>query len=207
MDISATRKSAMTLYSGRMCLDSHVCRIVLLEKGVDCHIQYLNTDSDFEELAELNPYNEPPALIDRDLVLYSADVIAEYLDERLPYPPLLPVDPVGRAQARLLIMRLRRDWIEPAKLVQNGGELGAAEIQALRDGLISASAAFRERPFMMGPGYSLVDCYMAPLLWRLSNIGIKLPRQADPLVQFAERLFRRPSFALSLSDMERELRR
>ena len=202
----ASRKPVMTLYSGAATVQSHSCRIVLYEKEVECQIQYVE-NGQHEELAELNPYNETPTLVDRELVLYGPQIINEYLDERLPHPPLMPVDPVNRGRARLMILRILRDWYE--LIDKAGGErpvLDARSRQVFRDGLISISPIFHERPYMMGIEFSLVDCFMAPILWRLPLYGIDLPHQARPIAEYADRLFERDSFVASLSEAENEIR-
>lgn len=205
---TATRRPIMALYSGYDCMCSHGCRIVLLEKEVECQIIYLDENSMLEELAELNPYHETPTLIDRDLVLYGTQIINEYLDERLPHPPLMPVDPVNRGRARLMVLRLEREWMRPVlSLLANPKRKDAGDIrQNLRDGLIAMSSLFTSQAYMMGDEFSLVDCYVAPLLWRLPSLEITLPRQAKPIVEYADRIFERPSFIESLTEQERELR-
>lgn len=193
----------MALYSGMECVFSHGCRIVLFEKEVECQIIYTDEDDPSEGLAELNPYNETPTLLDRDLVLYGAQIINEYLDERLPHPPLMPVDPVNRGRARLMMMRICREWLNPVH------EKRAEEPdvkQSIRDGLIAMSPVLSEQPYMLGEEYSLVDSFMAPLLWRLNSLKITLPRQAKPVKEYAERLFERPTFVSALSEIEQELR-
>ena len=196
----------MILYSGELCVHSHACRIVLFEKGVDCEIQHVRSDAQFEELAQHNPYGETPALLDRDLVLYESLIINEYLDERLPHPPLMPVDPVNRGRARLMITRIQRDWLDLIKHAGASGKIAEDEQNRIRDGLLAVSPVFNEQPFMLGKEYSLVDCYMAALLWRVPMLGVKLPRQAKPILSYAQRLFERPAFASALSEAEREIR-
>ncbi len=197
----------MALYSGTNCMLSHGCRIVLFEKEVECQIIYVDEDRPSEELAELNPYNETPTLLDRDLVLYGAQIINEYLDERLPHPPLMPVDPVNRGRARLMMTRVQRDWLLP--LIASA-QAGPDEVQrirsSVRDGLIAISPLFREQHFMLGEEFSLVDCFVAPLLWRLRFLEIELPRQAKPVLDYGERMFAKAAFNASLSEVERELR-
>lgn len=193
----------MALYSGAECVFSHGCRIVIFEKEVECQIIYLDDDEVSDGLAELNPYNETPTLLDRDLVLYGAQIINEYLDERLPHPPLMPVDPVNRGRARLMIMRFYREWLGP---VHENRIEDAGVRQAVRDGLIALSPVLLEQPYMLGDEYSLVDSFLSPLLWRLEVMKINLPRQARPVNEYAERLFERPAFVSSLSEVEREMR-
>jgi RNA polymerase-associated protein len=198
----------MTLYSGATCVYSHTSRIVLFEKDVECQIDYVDDQANAAELAELNPYAETPTLVDRDLVLYDYRIINEYLDERLPHPPLMPVDPVARGRARLLIMRIDRDWFRLMPDIEQGDKKTADQArQAVRDGLIAISPLFGQQRFMLGEEFTLVDCCIAPLLWRLPALGIQLPRQASPMLEYAARLFTRKSFKLSLSDAEREMRR
>jgi RNA polymerase-associated protein len=206
MNSFLNRRNSMVLVSGERCIDSHICRIVLHEKAVESDIHFLGP-GDIDDLAELNPYAETPTLVDRDLVLYGVHVINEYLDERLPHPPLMPVDPIGRGRARLLMSRLERDWLRPVREGANArGRLPAATARGLRDGLLSVSMMFTEQPFMMGEDFSLVDCVMAPLLWRIPVFGVKLPRQAKPVEEYAGRLFQRTAFVAALSDAERRMR-
>lgn len=197
----------MVLYSGRTCAHSHSTRIVLFEKEVECEIRYLDREGIAGELADVNPYNETPTLVDRDLVLYGAAIINEYLDERLPHPPLMPIDPISRARARLMIARVQRDWYGLLDAA-GGRDKRAAERarQSIRDGLIAISPVFGDQQFILNDEYSLVDSYVAPLLWRLPALGIELPRQARALTDYSRRLFDRPAFAPSLSDLEREMR-
>ena len=203
----ATRKPIMTLYSGSSCLHSHSCRIVLSEKAVECRVRFIDPKENPEELADLNPYQETPTLLDRDLALYSAKIINEYLDERLPHPPLMPVDPVSRARARLMMMRLKRDWFDQLHVIEEGERRQANKArQYVRDGLISISPIFDEQAYMLGQEFSLLDCVIAPLLWRLPLYKIELPRQAKSLADYADRLFQRKSFSESLSEIEQEMR-
>lgn len=205
MNTLATRRSIMTLYSGTDCVLSHACRIVLQEKDIECEVVYTDPADTCQELAEFNPYNETPTLVDRDLVLYDPFIINEYLDERLPHPPLMPVDPVTRAKQRLMIMRLRRDWVEPFKALQlDKKDKEAAKV--IRDGFIAISPLFTEQDYAMGEEFSLVDVIFAPMLWRLPVLNIVLPKQAQMVEEYAERLFARQAFQDSLSDAERDLR-
>ena len=191
--------------SGTDCVLSHACRIVLQEKDIECELVFTDPDDTCQELADFNPYNETPTLVDRDLVLYDPFIINEYLDERLPHPPLMPVDPVSRAKQRLMIMRLRRDWIEPFKALQIDKKNKEAA-KVIRDGFIAISPLFEEQDYAMGEEFSLVDVIFAPMLWRLPVLNIMLPKQAEKVDEYAERLFARESFQDSLSDTERDLR-
>lgn len=207
MVLQTGRKPIMALYSGTNCTDSHSVRLVLQEKEVECQIVMVDNNDDARDLAELNPYAETPTLLDRDLVLYDQYIINEYLDERLPHPPLMPVDPVNRSRARLMIMRLRRDWGQALAMMESGTSAQARKARSsIRDGLIAMSPLFQEQSCLLGEEYSLVDCFIAPLLWRLPVYKIELPAPAKSVVDYANRLFDRPAFQNSLTEEERDLR-
>ena len=195
----------MKLYAGSNCLYGHACRIVLKEKDVDCDVLDPAADPEFD-LTELNPYGESPTLIDRELVLYGDNVITEFLDERLPHPPLMPLDPIGRGRARLLIARLQRDWLSEVKrLLDEGKPLDKKLKKSLWDGLLAMSPIFLTQRYAMGNEFSLVDCYLAPLLWRLSVMDVTLPRQGQAVMDYSVRLFERSTFQASLNSLEREM--
>jgi RNA polymerase-associated protein len=141
------------------------------------------------------------------LVLYESNIINEYLDERLPHPPLMPVDPVSRARARLMLVRFDRDWYSLIHDITGSDKKAATKARhALRDGLTVISPIFKEQPFSLGEEFSLVDCSLAPLLWRLDRWDVELPRQAKPILDYAERIFARKSFKLSLTEAEKAMR-
>lgn len=203
----ATRRSVMTLYSNPTSPYSHRARIVLAEKNITHDILNVDPDNLPEDLIDLNPYNSIPTLVDRDLVLYDSKIIMEYLDERFPHPPLMPVDPVSRARSRLFMYRLDKDLYSQADVLEAGTDkeqAGARKV--LRDNLTSIAPIFEQKPFFMSDELTLVDCSFAPLLWRLPRYGVDLPAQAKALTEYAERLFARSSFDASLSDAEREMR-
>jgi len=204
------KRSSMTFFSDGNDHYCHRVRIVLAEKGVAVEIHDVDPDNKPEDLATLNPYNSLPTLMDRDLVLYEPNVMMEYLDERFPHPPLLPVYPVARAESRLLMHRISKDWCVHVDVILSptaSDEEKEAARQELRDGLISISPIFKEKPYFMSDEFSIVDCCMAPILWRLPVMGIDLPeKQAKPLFQYMERLFDRESFQASLSEAEQEMR-
>lgn len=202
-----TRRSVMMLYSERVDPKGHAARIVLAEKDINVEIHYVNADDPPVELRELNPYNDVLTLADRDLVLYDLQIIMEYLDERFPHPPLMPVDPVARAKNRQLCYRVRRDIYGPIVDLAADNEIAAANARkAIRDNLTAIAGAFTQMPYFMSEEYTLVDCCLAPVMWRLQYFGIKLPASAKPLLKYAERLFERPAFRKSLSDAERDMR-
>ncbi|WP_163560908.1 stringent starvation protein SspA [Halomonas sp. NO4] len=202
------KRSSMTFYSGSDDHFSHRVRIVLAEKGVAVDIVEVGGDQRPEELADLNPYNSVPTLLDRDLVLYESKVMMEYLDERFPHPPLLPVYPVARAQSRLWMHRIEREWCPLVEQIEQGGKKDVEKARKeLRESLIGISPIFEDVPYFMSEEFSLVDCCIAPILWRLPELGIELPeKQVKPLVSYMERLFERDAFTASLSEREREMR-
>ena len=200
----ANRRSVMNLYSGKTDPYSHMVRIVLAEKGINHEIVMVDVENTPDDLKDLNPYNEVPTLVDRELVLYDAQVIMEYLDERFPHPPLMPVDPVSRAQNRLMLHRVQRDWY---LLLHRIGENGDAEAKkALRESLVGVSPIFDQKPFFMSDEFSLVDAAILPLLWRLPALGIEIPPAAKGLLRYQETMFERESFTASLTESEREMR-
>ena len=197
----------MKLYSGSVCLFSHACRFVLREKDIDCDVVF-DSDKQVEEtVAELNPYGETPTLADRDLVLYDGIVVSEYLDERFPQPPLMPSDPTTRAKARVMMARLRRDWLDDVQsCMSSGAKLEKSLNRSLSDGLVAMSNHFTENKYVLGEDFSLVDAYLVALLWRLPLLQVNLPRQGGNILDYGNRIFAKPSFQESLSAAEREMR-
>ncbi len=207
MGVVANKRSVMMLYSGTSDYYSHRVRVVLAEKGVTVDIFDVNFKDKPQDLAELNPYNTVPTLVDRDLVLYDADVIMEYLDERFPHPPLLPVYPVARAKSRLMIHRIEKDWYSLVHQIEQGSEEVASYARKkLAEGLLTIAPVFADKPYFLSEEFTLVDCCIAPLLWRLDDLGIVLPKaQGKPILEYAQRVFNRDSFQVSLSEVEREM--
>ena len=204
------RRSSMTLFSDPCSQYSHRVRIVLAEKGVTVDIEDIDSNNVTEEILEANPYGTLPTLVDRDLALYESKVVMEYLDERFPHPPLLPVYPVARAQSRLWVHRIEKDWCTLVDSIIANPEAKKTEAirKEFKDSLISISDIFVEMPYFMNEEFTLVDCCLAPMLWRLPQLGIEIPstRQTKPLLDYINRLFERPSFQESLTDLEREIR-
>lgn len=202
------KRSSMTFYSDAKDHYSHRVRIVLAEKGVAVDVINVDPDNKPEDLATLNPYNSLPTLLDRELTLYEPNIMMEYLDERFPHPPLLPVYPVARAQSRLWMHRIDKDWVVHIDKILHGTEKQAeAARKELTSSLVTISPIFAELPYFMSEEFSIVDCCVAPILWRLPALGIELPeKQCKPLLQYMERLFERESFQSSLSEAEREIR-
>lgn len=211
--IITNRRSVMTLYSKALDPYSHRVRIVLAEKAVAADILDVEKmPKVYEELVELNPYGAVPTFTDRDLVLYHSNIIMEYLDERFPHPPLMPVYPVARARTRLMMYRIQRDWYSLLDkiLQENGKNVQSTEIKLakkeLTESLLSVVPVFNDALFFFSEEFSLLDCCIAPLLWRLPSLGITLPSETGPIRQYETRIFARESFVASLTEEEKKLR-
>jgi len=200
------RKAIMTVFSSPTCAMSHCARLVLHEKGVVADIEYYDLNEPPKELLQVNPTGVSPTLIERDLVLYDSRIIMEYLDERFPHPPLHQMDPVSRATARMLIKRIDQDWYHLLDEMLNSGEKKSARAKKrLKESLSSAAPVFAAKPYFMNDEYSLVDCALAPLLWRLPSLGIDLGQLSESISQYANRVFLREAFQESLSPEEKDM--
>jgi len=200
----------MTYFSDSSDHYSHRVRIVLAEKGVTADIVDVDPGSTHEEVIQANPYGTLPVLLDRELSLYETHVMMEYLDERFPHPPLLPVYPVARAESRQFMYRIEKDWCPLVEVITSGKskEAVAEATKELKDSLVTIAPIFAEKMYFMSEDFSLADCCLAPILWRLEVFGIKIQktRQTLPLLEYMERLFDRESFKESLSENEFEMR-
>ena len=208
MAVIANRRSVMTLFSKPTCLHSHRTRLVLAEKNINIEIVSVNGPELPEDLMDLNPYHTVPTLVDRDLVLYDSRVIIEYLDERFPHPPLMPVDPVTRAQFRLALFRIETDWYQIAEEadIDADRKLSAKSRKLLRESILASVELFAAKQYFLSDEFSLVDCSIAPILWRLPVYGIDLGSQAAQIEAYMKRVFERRSFQESLTELEQEMR-
>jgi len=204
--MSILNRSTMALLSDPRSHYSQRVRIVLAEKGVTCDIEEYTPATVPSELADVNPYNSLPTLLDRDLVLYDSKVMMEYLDERFPHPPLLPVYPVARAQSRLWIQRIEKDWAPKVDRLMRG-EGTAEEAKELSQSLTGIAPIFIELPYFMSEEFTLTDCCLAPILWRIKEMGLTVDksRQTKPLFDYMDRIFSREAYQESLSSLEREM--
>ena len=208
MAVIANRRSVMTLFSKPTCIHSHRARMVLAEKNINIEIADVEGPDLPEDLMDLNPYHTVPTLVDRDLVLYDSRVIIEYLDERFPHPPLMPVDPVTRAKFRLALFRIETDWYQLAEQFEAEGErkLSTKSRKMLRDSILASVDLFSAKKYFLSDDFSLVDCSIVPILWRLPVYGIELGSQAEPIDAYLKRVFERRSFQDSLTELEQEMR-
>ena len=201
-----SRKSAMTLFSSPACIMSHCARLVIHEKGVPADIEFFDPNDPPEDLLELNPNGNAPTFVERDLVLYDARIIMEYLDERFPHPALHQMDPVSRANTRMLIKRIDQEWYPMLEDILNNGEKKSAKTKKhLKESLLAAAPVFDATPYFMSEEYSLIDCAMAPFLWRLASIGIDITSLGKGITAYANRLFSRKAFQDSLTSQEKDM--
>jgi stringent starvation protein A len=198
----------MTLFSKADDPWSHRTRIVFAEKSIPVEMIDVQEGNLPEDLLDLNPYRSVPTLVDRDLVLYDSRVIMEYLDERFPHPPLMPVDPVARAQFRLALYRIERDWYSLAHQIDDRTDrkLGQQARKILRESILASADVFGAKPYFLSDDFSLVDATIAPILWRLPAWEIDLAAQAPTINKYANLIFSRPTFRQSLSRVEQEIR-
>ena len=207
MAVVANKRSVMTLFSDPQSIHSHRVRVVLAEKNITVDVVDTDPLELPEDVIDLNPYASLPTLVDRDLTLYDSRIIMEYLDERFPHPPLLPVDPVSRASSRLYMYRVEKDWFAQVALILGGGKPATKARKELRESLTTSAPIFAHKPFFMSDEFSLVDASIGPLLWRLPSLGVELPpAAAKSMVAYTQRLFERDAFQQSLTEAERELR-
>ena len=198
----------MTLYSGTTDPYSHRCRIVIYEKGMDFQVIDVDLANKPEDLAVINPHNQVPVLVERDLVLQQANIINEYIDERFPHPQLMPADPVMRARARLFLHNFEEQLFSHIADIGTGNGKAAEKARmAIRDNLTQIVPLFSRQEYILGDEFSMLDVAIAPLLWRLGHYGIELPKQAAPLLKYAERIFSRPAYIEAMTPSEKAMRR
>lgn len=200
-----TKRTVMSLFSEPDHVYSHQVRIVLAEKGVNVEIIHINKYEECKDLIEINPYRTTPTLIDRDLVLYEARIIMEYLDERFPHPPLLPVYPVARAESRKMMHRIEYDWYSLMHRINNHQDVDGARDELLTS-LSSLEPVFADKPYFLSEEFSLLDCVLAPLFWRLPELGVTIPEDCKGLHGYMQRVFKREAFRSSLTEQEKEQR-
>jgi RNA polymerase-associated protein len=198
----------MTLYSGTTCPFSQRCRIVLFEKGMDFQVIDVDLQNKPEDLAIINPHNQVPVLVERDLVLFESNIINEYIDERFPHPQMMPADPVMRARARLFLYQFEQELFAHIAPIVSGNQKTADKARGIiRDNLTQLVPIFAKQKYMLGDEFSMLDVAIAPLLWRLDHLGIELPKQAAPLLKYAERIFSRPGYIEALTPSEKAMRK
>jgi len=207
MAVSPRLRNALTLFSARDCVVCHRVRLVLAAKGVTYDLIPVDPANPPEDLVDLNPYHSLPTLVERDLVLYAASVVGEYLDERYPHPPLMPVDPLSRARLRLAMLRIEHEWVPHVQAIQHGNKAQAeAGRKRLKEVLVTSLPLFKASRFFLNTEMSLADCAVAPIVYRLPALGVVLPKEAKVIEDYGMRIFRNPGFQRSLTAEEKLLR-
>ena len=207
MAASPRMRNTLTLFSSTDCVLCHRVRLVLAAKGVTYDLIPVDPQNPPEDLVDLNPYQSVPTLVERDLVLYAASVVSEYLDERYPHPPLMPVDPLSRARLRLAMLRVELEWVPQVQAIQSGNKAQAeAARKRLKEQLLGALPLFKAARFFLNPEMSLADCAVAPIVYRLPALGIVLPKEAKVIEDYGQRIFRNPGFLRSMTPEEKLLR-
>lgn len=196
-------RSTLTLFSHVDCVRCHALRIVLALKGLPHDLVFVDSERPPPDLAAAQPQGiQLPTLMEREVVLYESRIIAEYLDERFPHPPLLPSDPLGRARMRLTVHRIEGEWLaEFDQLLAGDATAG----ERLRANLGESEPLFRAARFFLSPDIGLADCLILPLLWRLPAHGMALSELGGGIEAYAAKLFPTPLFQRSLSEGERAL--
>ncbi|MEO8810029.1 MAG: glutathione S-transferase N-terminal domain-containing protein [Rhodanobacter sp.] len=203
---SARLRNALTLYTTADDIQCHRARLVLAAKGVNYDRVVVDPARLPEDLLDLNPYGSTPTLIDRDLTLFDTAVVCEYIDERYPHPPLMPIDPQSRARLRVAAVRIEKDWLSEIDTIRAGTRTAEAARKRLREQLLSTVPLFKASKFFLNPEMSLVDCLVAPVIWRLPWLQVELGREGKPIVDYGERLFHSQGFARSMTEQEKAMR-
>lgn len=203
---SARSRTVLTLYTTADDIQCHRARLLLAAKGVSYERVMVEPGKPPEDLVDLNPYATTPTLVDRDLTLYDTAVVCEYLDERYPHPPLMPVDPLSRARLRLAAVRIERDWLPEVDVIRDGGRPADAARKRLREHLLASLPLFKASRFFLNSEMSLADCLVAPVIWRLPWLGVELGREGRPILDYGERLFHSQGYARSLTAEEKAMR-
>ena len=142
--------------------------------------------------------------------MYHSGLIVEYLDERFPHPPLLPVYPVSRAQFRLILQRIEKDWAENLDILENSSSTKPQINKARNDlqkNISNSLSLFDNKKFFRNDEFSVLDSVITPILLRLEYHQIKIPNNkgSKPLFDYIERMQDLPSVKESFTSLEIEL--
>lgn len=218
-------RTTITLWHALECPHSMRVRLMLREKGLPWESRVVTVRDVGDEVRERNPKGSVPVLEEAGCVIYEARIIAEYLEERFPEPPLFPEEPAQRARARLLIDWIDAQLAEPIKQLEDahvvGGLVGEpTRDPVLQDALDQAHAGLhvvgdlvRAGGFVLGE-LGIVDVFLAPLVVGAQHIGLRRDEMPATTADWIDRLRDRPSVseetrirlrALGLGDDELEL--
>lgn len=201
---AVSNNRSLTLYARPGCVYAHRIRLVLAEKSVAGY-NLVEVRGDNEDLAAVNPYNTLPTLVDRDLVLYDSRTIVDYLDERYPHPPLMPIDPVVRARYRMAVFRFETDLYAASEAMGRASATVRKARSDMQEALTRLASELLPRA-TLGDAYSLLDCTLAPILWRMDHYRLCVPERQDRMLrEYGNRLFRREAFVNSLSRLEADM--
>ncbi|MDP1698940.1 MAG: glutathione S-transferase N-terminal domain-containing protein [Xanthomonadaceae bacterium] len=208
MALSPRLRHTLTLFSARDCVVCHRVRLILAAKGVSYDLIPVDPANPPDDLLLVNPdYRSLPTLVERDLVLYAASVVGEYLDERYPHPPLMPVEPLARARLRLAMLRIEHEWVPHVQAIQHGNksqmDTGRKRLKEL---LTASLPVFKASKFYLNQEMSLADCAVAPIIYRLPALGVLLSKECKPIEDYGMRIFSNPGFQRSLTTEEKHLR-
>ena len=207
MSVENAPLQGITLYSHADDFRSHWIRFLLAEKQVKHHL--ILVDDQDEDLANLNPYNQLPMMIENELKIFNTAIISEYLDDRYRQNKLSADAPAPRAEQRQYIWRFEQDWLGLADIMLRHTDTLDVKAKAkaqkkLRDTLISLTPLFQHYPYFMSEQFTILDCMLAPIFIRLNAMGIELPKQqCRPIHLYCQRVFSRPAFIKSMTVQEK----
>jgi glutathione S-transferase len=169
----------LKLISFELCPYVERTRIALLEKQVPHEVEYIDLAAKPDWFLRLSPMGRVPVLVVGDRPVFESMIINELVDELYPRPPLMPSDPLDRAEARAWIV-FANDVVMPssfgAMVALAGQETGEAltrPLSTLREGLakLDAQVARGGGPHFAGAAFTLVDAAYAPFLrrWRVAE--------------------------------------
>jgi RNA polymerase-associated protein len=185
--------AGLTLFVAVDSLDSDWALLVLKEKDIDgAALVQIAPGRPNEDFLILNPAQTLPTVSDREGVIAGSRVIVEYLDERYPHPPMMPLSPSGRARVRMALGRIENELFPLANRLD--GRASDPARKTLLAGLDNGMRFFPTRGWFCGADYTLADAAWAVLLRMLHLRGLDMAKMPAPLQNYAERLFARPAF-------------
>jgi glutathione S-transferase len=176
------QETVMKLYDHPLSPYAMKIRTILYEKGIEFEKGEIHSETDRETLVRLNPRAEVPALVDGDTALFDSKVIAEYLEEAYPDPPLLPSTPAARARCRAIELLADTEvdaatiaysvfkFFRPGLADEHPDALERAEA-SLRRVFVDLDGRLAGRDYFAGE-FSRADVALAPHLGACSFLGL-----------------------------------